>query len=105
MNSEAVAELVARGAVQKWVDFAAELRADGQDPGSTPHVAMPLVVAVKPSSTPEHKRLRLIYDGRFINAHCEKLPFKMEQLNDFVKKIRRGDRLAASTWPRRTTTS
>lgn len=54
---------------------------------------MPLIVAEKSSSTPTERKLRLIHDCRYVNLHLKKWCFKLEQLHDFVKCLKRSSHM------------
>ena len=93
---EAIAELERHGAVKRWDVLRREvLAATGKDVGAHPHAVMPLIVADKSSSTPEKRMRRLIHDCRYINGflNMEFKKFTLEQLRDFVKTLKAGDRL------------
>ena len=53
-------------------------------------MVMPLIVAPKPGKP---GKFRLIHDCRVLNRHLRRYGFEMERLADFVKELRRGDRL------------
>ena len=93
---EAIVELERHGAVKRWDVLRREvLAATGKDVGAHPHAVMPLIVADKSSSTPEKRMRRLIHDCRYINGflNMEFKKFTLEQLRDFVKTLKAGDRL------------
>ena len=89
----AVHELLAHGAVSRWTDLRDELLAGGFPAPERPHLVMPLIVADKPSSAPSDRKRRLIHDCRLLNEHLESWAFKLDQLRDFAKCLRPGDRL------------
>jgi len=57
---------------------------------------MPLITSEKASSTPDDRKLRLIHDCRELNGYLKAMPFRMESLSDFLKCLRRGDRLVSA---------
>ena len=83
---DAIAELHTHGAVSRWSDFVAE----GKGLGARPWMVMPLIVEPKPGRP---GKFRLIHDCRILNELLERLPFKMERLQDFVKQLRSDDTL------------
>ena len=74
------------GAVSRWIDFVAE----GKGVGARPWVAMPLIDELKPGCP---GKSRLIHDCRILNELPERLPSKMERLQDFVKQLCSDDKL------------
>mmetsp|Transcript_11017 Transcript_11017/g.23048 ORF Transcript_11017/g.23048 Transcript_11017/m.23048 type:complete len:616 (-) Transcript_11017:203-2050(-) len=58
-----------------------------------PRLVSPIIVAEKPSSTPENRKYRLCHDLRRLNEFIKKYKFKLEQLADWGKSLARGDML------------
>ena len=83
---EQVTRLLDMGAIKRWCNLIAELRAAGHCAGDRPHAVMPIIVA----SNGIGRGWRLIHDTRFINGFLERWKFKLERLADFVKMLRRG---------------
>jgi hypothetical protein len=93
-----VHDLIATGAVMEWNHAQERLAALGLEAGAEPFFVMPIGALEKSSSTPADRKLRLIHDCRAINEHLDlsNMGFKLEQLVDFVKCLRRGDRLIST---------
>ena len=93
-----IADLKAMGAVKTWAEARQELEAKGIRAGDQPFFVMPISALEKANSTPADRKLRLIHDCREINAHLDisRLSFKLEQLPDFVKRLKRGDRMIST---------
>ena len=83
---DAINELRDVGAVSTWKDHAAA----GYAEGGGPRLIMPLIVEPKPGRP---GKFRLIHDCRHLNKLLDKLPFKMENLTDFVKQLSLMDKL------------
>ena len=81
----AIAELVATGAASTWEEHVAA----GFATGEKPHMIMPLIVEPKAGSS----KNRLIHDCRRLNESLQKFKFKMEKLSNFVKELKKLDRL------------
>ena len=81
------------GAICTRSEHAKTLRARGQRPGPMPHMVSPLIVSEKPSSTPSNRKYRLIHDLRELNKYLRKQKFKLENLPEFFKQLRKGDYL------------
>jgi hypothetical protein len=94
----AVDDLIATGAVMEWERAREELTNLGLDTADEPFFVMPIGALEKSSSTPSDRKLRLIHDCRAINEHLDlsNMGFKLEQLVDFVKCLRRGYRLIST---------
>jgi hypothetical protein len=95
---QAVADLVDVGAVRSWATARGELEAMGYSARDEPFFVMPIGALEKSNSTPTDRRLRLIHDCREINSHLDlsNLGFELEQLVDFAKCLKRGDRLIST---------
>ena len=99
-----IAELVRTGAALPWRETGdgksaqAKLRAMGLEALDEPFFVMPVGALEKSASTPEERKLRLIHDCRAINEYLDlsSLGFKLEQLVDFAKCLKRGDRLIST---------
>ena len=95
---EAVGELIASGAVKEWGRARRELIDMGLEAADEPFFIMPIGALEKSSSTTSDRKLRLIHDCRAINEHLDlsAMGFKLEQLVDFAKCLRPGDRLIST---------
>lgn len=72
--SSAIASLIRTGCVARWDDVA-DVRVY-----TTPHMVLPLGV--------EPKKPRLIWDARWLNLMCKRLPFTMDGVGKVAHSVR-----------------
>ena len=56
-----------------------------------PHVVCPILVTLKPSSTPENPKYRLCHNLRYVNKHLGPMPFKLDTVKGFGDQLSRND--------------
>ena len=86
-----IEQMVRAGAVQTWERFRRDARLRRLTLGDKHDVASPIIVAEKPSSTPDNPKYRFILDLRELNKHVSRRRFTCENLHDFTKLLQPGD--------------
>ena len=81
---QAIADMVASGAVREWAAYAAEKRAARRRAGARPGVTIPVFCIGRPSSAPANRLLRFVYDCRWLNRLPRRRPFKLERPQGFA---------------------